>query len=135
AQTRSTAVAAVAREASPATVTPAAAHATATIALRKREDIQRPSLRRVLRQIGHRGDEAERRGRIRGREVAGDDGAGPSAHAGEYGDVLLAVRAFVRDRLSDDSGTGLELPQLLAAARVDRLEPPVHRSVEGDVAG
>ena len=40
----------------------------------------------------------------------------------------------VGDRLADDPGAGLELPQQLAGARVDRLEPAVHRAVEDDVA-
>ena len=41
----------------------------------------------------------------------------------------------IGDRLADDPGAGLELPQQLAGARVDRLEPAVHRAVEDDVAG
>src|SRR5204862_1740960 len=39
------------------------------------------------------------------------------------------------DRLGDDSAVGLELPQRVAALRVDRLEPAVHRAVEDDVSG
>ena len=41
----------------------------------------------------------------------------------------------IRHRLADDAGAGLELPELLARARVDGLEPAVHRAVEHDVAG
>src|SRR4051812_12896082 len=47
----------------------------------------------------------------------------------------MAIRSAIRNRLSDDSGPRLELPEDAAIARVDGLEPPVHRSVKGDVAG
>ena len=41
----------------------------------------------------------------------------------------------IGDRLADDPGAGLELPQQLAGVGIDRLEPAVHRAVEDDVAG
>src|SRR6185437_4528650 len=54
-------------------------------------------------------------------------------NAGVDRDVLPAVRTRVRDRIADDAGTHLELPEQRAALRIDRLEPPVERSVEHDV--
>ena len=49
--------------------------------------------------------------------------------------VLFAVRSLVADRLADDPGPDFELPEQVAVARVERLEPAVHGSVEDDVAG
>src|SRR6266404_8853148 len=67
-------------------------------------------------------------------DVVENDGSGPATHARQHGDVLLAVRSSIRDRLTDDSGLGLELPEQPAAFRIDRLEPAVHRAVEDDIA-
>src|SRR5205085_11445633 len=88
----------------------------------KREDIERASLRRVVGQVTHRVDEAERGCGVARVETGGDNRARPSADARKHGDVLLAVRAFVDDGLADDSRPGLELPEHFARARVDRFE-------------
>ena len=101
----------------------------------KREDIERPSRGGPVFQVGHGADEAERRGLVARVEVAADDGARPAADAGQDGDVFVPVRPAIGDRLADDAGAGLELPFQFAAARIDRLEPAVHGSVEDQVAG
>src|SRR4051812_47542290 len=46
----------------------------------------------------------------------------------------MRVRSTVCDGLADDAGAGLELPQRRSSARVDGLEPTVHRSIERDVS-
>src|SRR5688500_19022422 len=101
----------------------------------KREDIERPSLLGVLRQVARRADEAVGGGRVARIEVVRDDRAGPAADAVEDGDVLPSVGPAVGDRLRDDAGRRAEAPEQLAGARVERLEPAVHRAVEDDVAG
>src|SRR5690349_23686158 len=53
--------------------------------------------------------------------------------ARRYRDVLLAVD-HVRHRWRIRAGTDVELPQLLAGARVERPEPAVAFAVEDDVA-
>ena len=88
------------------------------------------------RQILHRAGEAERavaHPRIDLRRWRPTPGHPPTP--GQDGDVLHAVIAHERHRLADEAGVGVELPQLLAGLGVDRLEPAIHRSVEGDVAG
>ena len=70
-----------------------------------------PPLVVALGQVRHRVDEAERGGAVARVEIARDDRARPAADAGEHGDVLLAVRAAVGDRLADDPRAGLELPE------------------------
>src|SRR2546421_11282572 len=79
-------------------------------------------------------DDPERGGGPAGVEPPGDDGARPPADSREPTDILFAVRTLVCSRLADDSGPALELPEQFSSARVDGLEPTVHRSVEGDVA-
>src|SRR4051794_41062868 len=99
------------------------------------ERVEHPALRRVLPEVAHGVGESESGRAVAGIELARDDGARPAAHAAEHRDVLLAVRAAVGDRLADDSGAGLELPEELARARVDGAEPALHRSIEDHVAG
>src|SRR5688572_14398232 len=70
---------------------------------------------------------------VRG-HIAGDEEAHVAADARVDRDVLLAIRPQVRDGIADDAGADLELPQLLARARVHRLEPAVERAVEDDAA-
>ena len=55
----------------------------------------------------------------RGSRSPDDDRAGPAADAGQDRDVLPAVRPAIGDRLADDPGAGLELPQQLAGPGVD----------------
>jgi hypothetical protein len=81
-----------------------------------------------LREITHRVDEAERGGGVARVELAGDNGAGPSADARENRDVLLAIRSQVRDGLTHDAGAGLVPPEWFSRARVNGLEPAVHRA-------
>src|SRR3954454_11622034 len=83
----------------------------ATHISRKREHIERAPLGRALRQIAHRVDEALRPGAVARIEIVRDDRAGPPADAREDRDVFLAVRAAIRNRLADDPGACLELPQ------------------------
>jgi YVTN family beta-propeller protein len=116
AQTRSSDRASLAR------ATPVAASARAATATRhsgKGEDIQRPSLARIVGQVLHGVDEALGRSAVAPVELAGDNRTGPAADSRQDRDVLLAVRAAVGDRLADDARAGLELPQrrpTLAAA-------------------
>src|SRR4051812_8856534 len=95
--------------------------------------MEHAAFHRVLRQVFHRVDEAERGRAIAGVEVPGDHPAGPSAHAGQDADVLLAVRAAPRARLSDDAGGRGELPESLAVLGGERFEGPVHRAVKDTV--
>src|SRR5690242_6244339 len=76
----------------------------------KSEHIQHPPFRRLLRQILHGVDEAERCTGVARVETTGDDATRPTADAGEDSDVLLAVRATIRHRLTDDAGACFELP-------------------------
>src|SRR5690349_18210390 len=112
----------------------AASTATSTRRSGQREDIELASGARVLRQILHRADEAAARRRIFRRQLCRDDGAGPAANAREHGDVLLAVRTEIRDRLTDDARARLVLPLQRAGARVDGFEAAIHRAVEQNVA-
>src|SRR4051812_29099413 len=96
--------------------------------------MEHAAFHRVLRQVFHRVDEAERGRAVAGVEVPRDHPAGPSAHARQDADVLLAVRGAPGDRLSDDAGGCAELPEYLAVFGVERLEGPVHRAVEDNVA-
>src|SRR3982750_3007641 len=90
--------------------------------LRQRENMEHAAFDGVLRQVAHGVGEAQADGAVPRVHFLGDRDAGPAADAGENGDVLLAVGAAEGDRLADDSGAGLELPQELAALRVERLE-------------
>src|SRR5689334_23234357 len=80
-------------------------------------------------------DRAERGGRILGADAERHTGAGPAAHSGEHGDVLLAVGPQIGHRVADDAGGRLELPQERAGGRIDRLQPAFHRAVEHDARG
>src|SRR5690348_13388589 len=102
---------------------------------RESEDIEYASRGRLEGQVLDRVREAERAGRILGVHVGRDDGTGPAADAGDHGDILSSVGSAIADRLANDSTSGLELPQQLAGARVDRFEPAVHGSVEDEPAG
>src|SRR6185503_5726028 len=110
------------------------AHA-ATATNLEAEHIQRVPGPRVLLDFLHRADDPEPGIWIVDRDVWERDRAHPSADTGVDGDVLLAVRTQIGDRVRHDAGSALELPQLGAGARVDRLEPAVHRAVEHHVAG
>src|SRR4051794_5805440 len=81
---------------------------------REREDIEAPSLLRVLRQILHQPAPAVGRGLVAGVEIVRDDGAGPAPDAREDGHVLLVVGTAEGDRLADDPGLRLPLPEELA---------------------
>ena len=72
--------------------------------------------------------------RIVGGDIGKRDRAHPAADARVDGDVLLAVGPEVGDRVADDARRDVELPELGAGARVERLEPAVHRPVEHHVA-
>src|SRR5207244_2484141 len=80
----------------------------------KREDIERPALARVLREVLHGVDEAQRRRAVAGIEVVRHDGPRPSAHAGEHRHVLLAIWTPIGDRLADDAGVDLVSPEHVA---------------------
>src|SRR5689334_10282767 len=81
------------------------------IRLRQREDIKCSTGRTVLGQILHRIHEPQCASAVLRIQFCRHDHAGPSAYAGQYGDVLLAIRPFISDRLADDSGTYFELPE------------------------
>src|SRR6266513_5029193 len=57
------------------------------------------------------------------------------AETGIHRHVLPAVGAAVGDRVTDDTGTDLELRQHLSRPGIHRLEPAVERTVESHVAG
>src|SRR5690606_30266419 len=86
------------------------------------EDIEHVPGVRVVLDVLHRADDAERGVRVVDRHGRIGDRAHPPADPGVDCDVLPAVRAEIRHRVADDPGAGLELPQLLPAARVHRLE-------------
>src|SRR5690606_9797157 len=98
------------------------------------EDVEHAARARVVLDALHGAYHAQRRVRI----VVGDVGkrrrAHPAADPGIDGDVLLAIRTEVRDRVADDPGAGLELPQFPPGARVHCLEPAFERAVEDHVA-
>src|SRR3569833_3229438 len=58
------------------------------------------------------------------------DHAGPATDARQNHDVLLSVRAAIRDRLTDESRPRAELPEQMAVLRVHRFEQPIHGAVE-----
>src|SRR5690606_614848 len=126
-----TSVSAAARASQPATAMSVAASATPrTVAMRaparrsgEGEHIERAPCVGVLRQVGHRADEAAAGQRVGGGEVERHYRPRPAAHAVEHGHVLPAVGAAVADRLADDAGRRAELPEQPAGARVHRLEP------------
>src|SRR3954471_22843932 len=97
------------------------------------EDIDRAPGRCIFLDVFHRAHDAQRCVRIVGRYLGKRDRSHPSADPGIDGDVLLAVRTEVGDGISDDARRGVELPEFRPRPRVDRLEPPVHRSVEHDI--
>src|SRR5207244_5376864 len=73
-------------------------------------------------------------GRILGADAERDARAGPAAHSGEHGDVLLAIGSEIRHRVPDDARRALELPEQRAGGRVHGLEPAFHRAIEHDAA-
>src|SRR5689334_25431346 len=103
-------------------------------ALGKAEDIEHASLGGRRLQVLHGVHEAQRRSLVARVEVAGYDRTCPAADAGEDGDILVAIRPLEGGRLPDDPRRRLELPEKLARASVERLEPAFHVSVEDDVA-
>src|SRR6185369_15640033 len=108
---------------------------TASVTRLEAEDIHRAPGRRLLLDLLLRADDAQRRVGVVGRDVGERHRAHPAADTRVDGHVLLAVWAAVGNRIADDARRAVELPQLIAGARVDRLEPAVHRAVEHDVAG
>src|SRR5688500_147417 len=108
---------------------------SALSALGQCKDIQRPSLRRVLRKVAPRVRDSAAPYRVARVEPRRHDGAGPSADPGQDRDILFAVRTAIGHRLADDPRARLVLPEQLAGSRVHRLEPPFHRSLEDDIAG
>src|SRR3954470_17537653 len=82
-----------------------------------REDVKDAPARRRVLEIGEGGSPPVPRGRVPRIQIVADDRSRPSADAGEHGDVLMTVGAAVGDRLADDAGAALELPQLLAGLR------------------
>src|SRR5918993_2154593 len=103
--------------------------------LRQRKNVEGAAFGRVLRQVLHGVGKAQRNERV----CLGQDSQGgrscPSSNSREYRDVLPAIGAEVGDRLTDDSGAYLELPEQLTGTGVHRLEPSIHGTVEGDVTG
>src|SRR5215208_27053 len=77
-----------------------------------REDEEGSTLGRLARKIGHGAYEPERAARIARIELPGNDGPRPAPHAGEDGDVLLAIGPAVRHRLAHDPRRDLDLPEL-----------------------
>src|ERR1700751_5113242 len=77
---------------------------------RQGEDIERPSGCSFRLEIRHDADHAKRAGGIPRIKVAGDDGARPAADPRKDGDIFVAVRTTISDRLADDPGASLELP-------------------------
>src|SRR5690349_24732718 len=71
----------------------ASSSARARGALGQAEDIERPPLGRVLRQVAHGADEAKRRGLVARVEATRDDGAGPAADTRQHRHILMPVRA------------------------------------------
>src|ERR1700733_571866 len=102
---------------------------------RQGEDIERPSGCGLRVGTRHDAIHAEGAGRIARVEVAGDDGACPTAYARQDGDIFAPVRTTIGHRLADDPGAGLELPFQLACLGVDGFEPAIHGSVENEPAG
>src|SRR5436190_6718423 len=90
--------------------TPARANNTAASS-GKRKHIQHPALRRGRRQVTHCIGPATVGARIARVEIACHHGAGPTANAGEDGDVLPAIRTAIRHRLADDSRGRLVAPE------------------------
>src|ERR1700751_2226920 len=85
----------------------AAAHRSG---FRQGEDIERPSGCGFRLEIRHDAKHAKRAGGIPRIKVAGDDGARPAADPRKDGDIFVAVRTTISDRLADDPGASLELP-------------------------
>src|SRR6185312_14243646 len=112
----------------------AAVSATRRRLVRKRENIKHPSGRGALLQILGDADHAQRAGGVLWIEVARHDRTGPAADPGQHRDLFVAVRGFERDRLTDDSGAGLELPFEFAGLGIDGFEPAVQRAVEHEAA-
>src|SRR5881398_1094003 len=102
---------------------------------RKREDIEHASGRGFHRQIFDRVGETECTSWVARVELGGYDRARPAAYSSHERDVLAAVGPAIANRLADDPAPGLEAPELLAAACVDRFEPAVHGPIENYAAG
>ena len=88
----------------------------------------------MLAEVGHRIHETQRGRAIHRVQAAGHDRAAPATHARKHRHILFPVGTLVGHRLADNPGAGFELPQRLPAARVESLEPAVHRSVEDHIA-
>src|SRR5213078_4639374 len=108
--------------------------ATVTINLREREHIEHASLVGVVGQVLHSGGKSQRRRLVASIQSARNDCSSPTADARQDGDVLLAIRTFVRRGLSNNSRTGLELPEKSPAFCIDGLEPPIERAVKDDIS-
>src|SRR5581483_1230890 len=88
------------------------AHTITTTNALETKHIHRASWGRVLLDLFHRADDAERGVRIISGNFRERDRTHPSADARVDGDVLFAVRTEIRDRVADDPRRAVELPQL-----------------------
>src|SRR5688500_19224710 len=79
--------------------------------LRQREDMQRSTLRRVVREVLHRDGEAKRDAGVFLGHDAERGCACPSADSGQNRNVLFAIRAEICNRLADYSRAELLLPE------------------------
>src|SRR5205085_7652640 len=86
------------------------------------KDIHRASCGRVLLDVFHCANHAEPCIRIVGRDIRKGDGAHPATDAGIDRDILLDIRTEVGDRVRDDAGCDVELPEVIASSCVNRLE-------------
>src|SRR5215210_9597122 len=99
------------------------------------EDGQNAALGRELARVTEGAERAETGGRILGTDAGGDADTGPAADARVHGEVLRPIRSGVGHRVADDARGGLELPEDLAALRVNALQPAFHGAVEDQAAG
>src|SRR6185369_5574783 len=70
---------------------------------RECEHMKLASLGGAQLEVADRAGKATRGAAVARIDVVEGDGSGPATHARQHGDVLLAVRSPVGDRLTDDS--------------------------------
>src|SRR5215207_40391 len=99
------------------------------------EDGHHAALGREAARVTEGAERAETGGRILGADTGGDTDTSPAADTRVHGDVLLPIRGGVGHRVADDARRGLELPEDLAALRVNGLQPAFHGAVEDEAAG
>src|SRR5207248_4899010 len=102
--------------------------------LRKRKHIEHSARGGMFRKIRHGIRKTQRGCSIHRIDPTRHHRPGPSAYPRKDRYILFAVGPPISNRLSDDSGAYLELPQRMAIARVDRFEPAVHGPVKNHVA-